>query len=117
MKRFFKPVGDAPAAKRAKGDEGAGGGSGGLREGGGRAPRRLATWNANGLGARARSAADCAALEAFVRDFEPDVLAVQEVWMRRDGSAAGRLARYAPPALSSPLPTPREGALSRNAPQ
>ena len=81
MKRFFAPVG-GPSAKRARAD-----GAARPEEARCASPLRFGSWNANSLKARARSSGDADALEAFVASFRPDVLAVQETWLRREGAA------------------------------
>lgn len=79
MKRFFQPVAAAASKKAKPGEDGDG--CGGERPD----PLTFMTWNANSLLGRLRKEGDRANFFAYVKEHDPDVIALQETWLPAAG--------------------------------
>ena len=106
MKRFFQPVAP-PAAKKAKaGDEsgpaaGVGGAAAPEAERPGQLdPLSFVTWNANSLLGRLRNVEHKDAFMAYVRERDPDVIALQETWLPANTNS--KAARSASNVVAAP---------------
>ena len=79
MKRFFQPVAGGASKKAKPGEEKE---KEGEEEVVGRSdPLTFMTWNANSLLGRLKNQGDKDAFFKYVKDNDPDVIALQETWL------------------------------------
>lgn len=86
MKRFFKPLAGAASKKVKPEEEGGTVGTAGTHEGVSAGEQRLdpltfITWNANSLLGRIKNGENKAAFLKYVKEHDPDVIALQETWL------------------------------------